>query len=171
MPADVLTIKRVEDRVIARAKNRKRPMMPDDETVIRVICAGYVENYFDRDDWDEDDVVELLVACVGGVEFEVGKDGGWRLRLQAPDAGMYPDDPTPTSTPEGEYARNQREAVEHIQTLPPSERSAVANRPGQTPPSTPSTESECPECLHPVEDPNSCAFCANDHGPASTHES
>lgn len=42
----------------------------------------------------------------------------------------------PTATPEGEYARNQREAVEHIQTLPPSERSAVENRPGQTPPTT-----------------------------------
>lgn len=40
------------------------------------------------------------------------------------------------TTHEGEYARNQREAIEHIETLPPSERSAVANRPGQTPPST-----------------------------------
>lgn len=39
-------------------------------------------------------------------------------------------------TQEGEYARNQQEAVEHIRTLPPSERSAVANRPGQAPPST-----------------------------------
>lgn len=42
----------------------------------------------------------------------------------------------PTQTQEGEYARNQQEAVEHIRTLPPSERSAVANRPGQAPPST-----------------------------------
>lgn len=54
------------------------------------------------------------------------------------DNGAYR---TVTLTQEGEYARNQQEAVEHIRTLPPSERSAVANRPGQAPPSTQQRES------------------------------
>lgn len=53
---------------------------------------------------------------------------------------------SPASTQEGEYARNQQEAVEHIRTLPPSERSAVANRPGQAPPSTHRSQSGGAPC-------------------------
>jgi hypothetical protein len=88
----------IEDRVIERARNRKRPLMPDDETVIRVICADFVKRLEDRGEWPPpasrggvECVIETLVACVGGLEFEQGKKGdGFTLRMVAPDDGMYP---------------------------------------------------------------------------------
>lgn len=105
MSADALTIKRVEDRVIARAKGRRRPMTEDDEMVIRVLVEQFVRDAVDRPDWDEDEVVELLVACIGGIEFEKGKTGGFTLRMVAPDAGMYPDDPSPSKTHQSHSGR------------------------------------------------------------------
>lgn len=96
MPERVPTIDEIEDRVIARARNRRRPLMPDDETVIRVICADFVKRLRDDGNWPPpesdggvDFVVETLVACIGGLEFELGKRGGFSLRLVAPDDGMY----------------------------------------------------------------------------------
>lgn len=89
----------VEDRVVERARNRKRPLMPNDETAIRVICQSFIEKLQRDGEWPPpaskggiDMVVETLVACVGGVEFELGKNGGFNLRMVAPDDGMYPDD-------------------------------------------------------------------------------
>lgn len=89
----------VEDAVIERARNRKRPLMPDDETIIRVICADFVKRMQDQGEWPPpasrggvEMVVETLVACVGGLEFEHHSEGqGFKLRMVAPDDGMYPN--------------------------------------------------------------------------------
>lgn len=93
------TVEEIEDAVIARARNRKRPLMPDDETVIRVICADFVNRLVSDGVWPPpadkggvEMVVETLVACVGGLEFEhYGEGKGFKLRMVAPDDGMYPD--------------------------------------------------------------------------------
>lgn len=96
MPEPQPTVVEIEDRVISRARNRKRPLIPDDETAIRVIVAEFVGRLIDKGAWPPpaekggvDDVVEVLVACVGGLEFELGKAGGFTLRMVAPDDGMY----------------------------------------------------------------------------------
>lgn len=93
-----MTAEEVENLVIERARNRKRPLMPNDETLIRVICADFLNSLQDRNEWPPPEsrggveaVIETLVACVGGMEFEFGKDGGFVLRMIAPDDGMYPE--------------------------------------------------------------------------------
>jgi hypothetical protein len=98
-----VTTAEIEDRVIERARNRKRPLMPDDETVIRVICADFVKHLQGRGEWPPpvsrggvEAVVETLVAVVGGLEFEHGKGNGFTLRFVAPGDGMYPDEDTTT---------------------------------------------------------------------------
>lgn len=60
----------------------------------------------------------IVDTPVGGWERELADAAAVLLRLRNDGAGAY--------------ARNQRDAIEHIRALPPSERSAVANRPGQT---------------------------------------
>lgn len=83
---------------------------------------------------ETDDLIAQIMGGAGGqVAFceDCTQEGG-DFHIET----YWGDDESPEVTHEGEYARNQREAIEHIETLPPSERSAVANRPGQTPPST-----------------------------------
>src|ERR1700754_498048 len=100
MPRDevaALSASQIEDIVIERARNRKRPLMPDDETVIRVIVAHFVQDLEKRGEGPPtaerggvECVVETLVACVGGLEFEHHGEGkGFKLRMVAPDDGMY----------------------------------------------------------------------------------
>jgi hypothetical protein len=88
----------IEDLVIDRARNRKRPLMPNDETVIRVICADFIGHLQASGEWPPppskggvEMVVETLVAVIGGLEFEHGEGGGFKLRFVRPDDGMYPD--------------------------------------------------------------------------------
>lgn len=86
--------KRIEDRVIEQARGRRRPLMPNDETVIRVIVENFLDSLKDRGEWpprDEDELVDVLVACVGGMEFEFDKEGGFMLRMVKPDDGMFSD--------------------------------------------------------------------------------
>lgn len=85
----------IADRVIEQARGRKRPMLENDETVIRVIVEHFIDTLVKRGEWPpregEDDLVDCLVAMVGGMEFEFGKDGGFTLRMVKPDDGMFPD--------------------------------------------------------------------------------
>ena len=90
-----MTSEAIADRVIDRARNRKRPLMEDDETVIRVIVDHFIDSLKERGEWPpregEGGLVDLLVATVGGMEFELGKHGGFTLRMVKPDDGMFPD--------------------------------------------------------------------------------
>src|SRR4051812_8613600 len=73
----------VVDRVLERARGRQRPLMPNDETVIRVLCDEVIAQMKSRGDWPpkagEDHLVDFLVAAIGGLEFELGKQGGFKL--------------------------------------------------------------------------------------------
>lgn len=87
----------IADRVIERCRNRTRPLMPDDETVIRVLADSFVENLRAKGEYPqtaagEQALVETVVACFGNLEFEVGKQGGFELRMRAPDDSLYPED-------------------------------------------------------------------------------
>lgn len=84
----------VADRVLERARNRRRPLMPDDELAIRFFCDDLCESLRAKGEYPEDEtfLVHWLVSTVGGVELRAEPGKPASLTMVAPDAGMY-DDP------------------------------------------------------------------------------
>ena len=82
---------RVADRVIERATHRRRPLMPDDETVIRALVEHTIDRVTaDGADPNEDKLVAFFVAVLGNLEFEIPSDGGFRIAMRPPDDSLYP---------------------------------------------------------------------------------